>query len=75
MIGSLAELGGYIAPELGKVYCTCGRIVDLDRSTINLKRQLGKPIECNSCRNRRISCEIDLLDRHFLGEEEEDDYF
>ena len=72
MIGSLAEMGGYCAPDIGKVYCGCGMIVDLDRSVINLKRNLGKPIECISCRNRRISSEIDSLDRHFSGEEDEE---
>ncbi len=72
MMGSLAEMGGYYSPDIGKVYCECGSIVDLDRSFINLKRKLGKPIECPSCRNNRISQDIENLDRHFIGEDEED---
>lgn len=71
MIGSIMEMGG-CHPEIGKVYCECGRIVDLDRSFISLKRKLGKPIECPSCRNNRISHDIEALDRHFLGDDEEE---
>ncbi len=72
MIGSLADAAGYGLPEIGKVYCSCGSIVDLDRNFIDLKRSLGKPIECVSCRNRRINEDIEALDRHFLGETDEE---
>lgn len=51
------------------VYCDCGRLVWLDRSAMDLKLSIGKPLECTICRNRRISDEIELLDRHFDGED------
>ncbi len=51
------------------VYCECGRLVWLDRSAMNLKLSIGKPLECTRCRNKRISEDIDLLDRHFNGED------
>ncbi|MDD3399284.1 MAG: hypothetical protein PHW93_06810 [Candidatus Methanomethylophilaceae archaeon] len=58
--------------EITKVYCSCGCIVDLDKRVINLKQRLGKDIECMSCRNNRISADIDILERHFSGCLEED---
>ncbi|MGI6472274.1 MAG: hypothetical protein ACOX1N_04335 [Candidatus Methanomethylophilaceae archaeon] len=51
------------------VYCECGRLVWLDRTAMNLKLSMGKPLECSRCRNKRISEEIELLDRHFNGED------
>lgn len=51
------------------VYCECGRIVWLDRSAMCLKLRIGKKLECTSCRNKRISDEIEILDRHFDGED------
>ncbi|HIJ00862.1 MAG: hypothetical protein PWQ88_300 [Candidatus Methanomethylophilaceae archaeon] len=72
MIGSLAKIAGYGPLEWGKVYCNCGNIIDLDRGVIIRKRSLGKPIECSVCRNRRIAKEIEELNNHFLGEDEED---
>ncbi|MGE0015035.1 MAG: hypothetical protein AB7S83_02470 [Candidatus Methanomethylophilaceae archaeon] len=51
------------------VYCECGRIVWLDRSEMGLKLSIGKKLECTCCRNRRISEEIDSLNRHFSGED------
>jgi len=51
------------------VYCECGRIVWLDRLEMGLKLSIGKKLECTHCRNRRISEEIDSLNRHFSGEE------
>lgn len=51
------------------VYCECGRIVWLDRSEMGLKLSIGKKLECTYCRNRRISEEIDSLNRHFSGED------
>ena len=48
-----------------KIYCTCGRIVDIDRETYCRRVSLHKPVECNRCRNRRISMEFDMLDEHY----------
>lgn len=55
------------------VYCNCGRIVVLDRSEMKLRHSLGKELECMSCRNIRISHEIDALNAHFNGVDEIDD--
>lgn len=58
--------------KVSKVYCDCGAIVDLDRASTCLKHALGKKIECMGCRNMRIAADIDLLNQHFSGEQEED---
>jgi hypothetical protein len=56
---------------LTKIYCACGRIVDLDKGAIKVKRSLKKEVECTVCRNLRISLDIDALNAHFdLGESE-----
>ncbi len=47
------------------VYCSCGRIVNLDRDEMDLRISLGKQLECSKCRNQRISIEIDALNEHF----------
>lgn len=49
------------------VYCSCGRIVALDRSEMMLKLSLKKELECTTCRNRRISNEIDYLNDLYDG--------
>ncbi|MDO5862548.1 MAG: hypothetical protein Q4Q58_07150 [Thermoplasmata archaeon] len=54
------------------VYCSCGRIVVLDRNEMRLRLRLGKELECTSCRNQRISMEIDAMDNHYNGIEEAD---
>lgn len=54
------------------VYCECGRIVILDRSEMKLRLSLGKELECMTCRNARISREIDALNDHFNGVDEAD---
>ena len=59
-----------------KVYCSCGSIVDLDRDYFYRRMNLGKQVECIHCRNERVSREIDELNNHFLGiDEEADDLF
>ena len=77
------RVGPSILPKLGqyftldsvnpkafkKIYCSCGRIVDLDRSEVDLKEKLGKNVECIKCRNVRISKEIDMLNDHYDGKE------
>ncbi|MGN0099168.1 MAG: hypothetical protein ACI38Y_07580 [Candidatus Methanomethylophilaceae archaeon] len=55
------------------VYCGCGRIVNQDRSEMMLKLDLGKELECTTCRNTRISHEIDELNQHFDPAQEEAD--
>lgn len=54
-----------------KVYCKCGRIIGLDSNQAKLKFSLKKDVECNECRNARISREIDELNLHFNPEEAE----
>lgn len=49
------------------VYCKCGRIVNLDRSEMQLKLRLGKELECSICRNSRISQEIEYLNNLYDG--------
>lgn len=53
--------------EMSKIYCKCGSIVSLDRSTVRMKKYLKKSIECPACRNRRISYETDYLNDLFNG--------
>lgn len=54
------------------VYCECGRIVIQDRAEMHLRLSLGKELECMSCRNARISREIDAMNDHFNGIDEVD---
>lgn len=49
------------------VYCSCGRVVALDRSEMELKMSLRKPLQCSVCRNQRISQEIDYLNDLYNG--------
>ncbi|AIZ56290.1 hypothetical protein Mpt1_c03960 [Candidatus Methanoplasma termitum] len=50
-----------------KIYCACGKIVDLDKKKMNIKKSLKKDLECTTCRNARISREIDSINEHFDG--------
>ena len=54
------------------VYCSCGRIMDLDRQEMEFKICLGKELECSRCRNLRIGREIELLNAIFSGLVDED---
>ncbi len=74
-MSSMSVMGLMPMEEVTKVYCSCGRIVDLDKRTIHLKQRLGKDVECMRCRNSRISADIDLLERHFSGCLEEESEF
>lgn len=47
-----------------KIYCDCGRIVDVDLGGYLVKASLHKRIECAHCRNVRIAAEIDSLDEN-----------
>lgn len=55
------------------VYCSCGRIVALDRAEMDVKMNLGKELQCMQCRNIRIGREIESLNNHFAGIVEEDE--
>ena len=55
------------------VYCSCGRIMDLDRQEMEFKICLGKELECSTCRNQRIGHEIDMLNAIFAGLVDEND--
>jgi len=55
-----------------KIYCKCGRIVGLDRNIVKTKERLNKKPECPSCRNARISSDIDEINRIFEGADDED---
>ena len=59
---------------MGTIYCRCGRIVGMDSAIMKLKLSLGKNLECPMCRNERISGDIDAINMHFEGIDEEDDY-
>jgi hypothetical protein len=56
-----------------KIYCKCGRIIGMDSAQANLKLRLGKELECPFCRNERISKDIDEMNMHFEGLDEDDD--
>jgi len=66
------KLDTLIDGPLMSIYCKCGRIVVLDRSEMKLKMSLGKELQCISCRNMRISQEIDALNNLYNGIVEED---
>ena len=77
--GSYLPRRGYLRPldtiaesSMMSVYCECGRIVVLDRAEMHLRLGLGKELECSTCRNARISREIDAMNDHFNGIEEPD---
>ena len=62
--------------SLVKIYCACGKIVDLDKKEMSIKKLLKKDLECTSCRNMRVAKDIDLLNAHFdFGESSEEDAF
>lgn len=48
--------------DFTKIYCNCGRFVDIDSKALLLKQILHKPIECSHCRNLRIFRELSIFD-------------
>lgn len=54
-----------------KIYCRCGRIVDVDTGEFRVKKMLKKEVECPHCRNLRIAAELDMLGDHYMPLEEE----
>lgn len=75
MGSSIAEVALMFGPySMNKALCGCGALADLDTEVVRRKRGLGKRVECVNCRNRRIAKEQELLEKHFLGLDEEDPY-
>ncbi len=70
--GRIEMLDAFPKADMMSVYCACGRIVPLDRSEMHIRLGLGKKLECVSCRNARISREIDVMNDHFNGIDEQD---
>lgn len=70
-VGQYVTLDPVTISNFKKIFCSCGRIVDLDKNEVLVKERLGKDIECIRCRNTRISAEIDSLDAHFEVSEAE----
>lgn len=58
--------------RMGTIYCRCGRIVSMDSAIMKMKLSMGKELECPLCRNGRISKDIEDINMHFDGIEEED---
>ncbi len=56
--------------SMRKIYCSCGRIVDIDGGYFKRRMNLGKQVECSVCRNERVGREIDELNAHFMGIDE-----
>ncbi len=60
--------------DMNKIYCSCGSIQELDSTTVGIKRELGKELECRECRNQRIAKELSELADHFSEDEIEDEF-
>ena len=69
--GGMGPWEELIGSSKNKVFCTCGAIADLDSTVVNLKKKLGKDVECRHCRNRRISKELKEL-RELYSEDKDD---
>ncbi|MGD0818090.1 MAG: hypothetical protein ABR986_06780 [Methanomassiliicoccales archaeon] len=54
-----------------RILCSCGAVVELDRSVVGIKHKLGKMVECRKCRNARIAREKEEEDIAFTGIKEE----
>jgi hypothetical protein len=57
-----------------RILCSCGAVVELDRSVVGIKHKLGKTVECRRCRNARIAHEKEEEDIAFNGVKEEEDW-
>jgi hypothetical protein len=53
------------------VLCACGSLVRLDQAAVNRRRQMGKPVECRHCRNRRVAMDHEDLDNEYNDREGE----
>ena len=57
-----------------RVLCSCGAVVELDRSVVGIKHKLGKTVECRKCRNARIAREKEEEDLAFTGIKEDEEW-
>jgi|GEM_PF-3274897 len=55
----IAYLDDVSDERMVKIYCECGNITDLDRSSMKLKKDLKKTPLCPRCRNAKIAAELD----------------
>lgn len=46
----------------------------MDSTSVDIKRDLGKELECRDCRNQRIARELKELANHFSKGEEQEEY-
>jgi len=57
-----------------RVLCSCGAVVELDRSMVGIKHKLGKTVECRKCRNVRIAREKEEEDIAFTGIKDDEEW-
>jgi|GEM_PF-958609 hypothetical protein len=57
-----------------RVLCSCGVVVELDRSVVGIKHKLGKTVECRKCRNARIAREKEEEDIAFTGTKDDEEW-
>jgi hypothetical protein len=60
-------------PPKRKILCSCGAIAEVDQGVVANKMVLGKAMECRACRNERIAREREELERHFSGQDDENE--
>jgi hypothetical protein len=53
------------------VLCACGALVRLDHGSVWRRRMMGKPVECQHCRNQRVAMEKEDLDIEYYDREGE----
>lgn len=53
------------------VLCACGTLVRLDQASVYRRRMMGKPVECQHCRNQRVAAELEDLDNEYYDREGE----
>ena len=64
-LNGVFALSGTGISDYTKIFCTCGRITDIDTQTYRRRLGMHKQIECVHCRNARISAEFEKLDEHY----------
>jgi len=64
--------GMFVEAPKRKILCSCGAIAEVDSAMVSTKNDLGKTVECRVCRNKRIARELDEIDRHFNGGDDEE---
>jgi hypothetical protein len=53
------------------VLCACGALVHLDQGSVYRRRMMGKPVECQHCRNERVALKMEDLDNEYYDREGE----